>query len=100
VPAKPWRGRPVGQSPHQNRLAQDLARQAERQGATDIRVNQQQVNANQVHVGRNRPDVQFTYGGKRYYVEYDTSMSTRGAGHRDRILANDPDGIVILVDTP
>jgi hypothetical protein len=62
----------------------------------DIRVNQQQVNVNGVRVGINRPDLQFTQGGKRYYAEWDTSSSNRGIPHGERIMANDPDGLVYI----
>jgi RHS repeat-associated protein len=81
--------RPVGKSTAQNRQCQaDIA--AAGPGATDIRVNQQQVDANGNRVGINRPDLQYTdAAGKRHYVEYDTSTSGRGPGHRQRITDND-----------
>jgi hypothetical protein len=67
-------------------------------GYTDIRVNQQQVNAAGERVGVNRPDVQGTNPqGVREYVEYDTSKSHRAAGHESRIMANDPNGEVKLI---
>lgn len=50
-----------------------------------------------VRVGVNRPDLQDTLGGKRYYEEWETSISRRGPGHRSRIQANDPDGIATVV---
>ena len=89
--------RPIGCSSTQNaRLQADIAK-VKAEGATDIRVNQQQVNANGELVGKNRPDLQYTdANGRRVYVEYDTSASRRGPGHRARILANDPNGEVIL----
>ena len=64
--------------------------------AKDIRVNQQQIDASGMRVGVNRPDLQFTVDGKRYYVEYDTTSSPRAPGHEQRILANDPGATVIL----
>jgi RHS repeat-associated protein len=67
--------------------------------ATDIRVNQEQVNAAGVRVGINRPDLQFTlFGRYRVYVEYDplNPVGNRGPGHMDRINANDPAAIVLL----
>ena len=67
--------------------------------ATDIRVNQEQVNAAGVRVGQNRPDLQFTlFGRYRIYVEYDplNPVGNRGPGHMDRINLNDPAAIVIL----
>ncbi|MFI9811388.1 DNRLRE domain-containing protein [Saccharothrix variisporea] len=88
--------RPVGGSPTQNQFVQQRIADLTKAGATDFRVNQQQVNINGERVGVNRPDLQYTLNGKRHYEEFDTSTSTRGPGHRDRILANDPDGIVTL----
>ncbi len=58
-------------------------------GAEDIRLNQQQVNAEGVRVGINRPDLQYTLNNQRYYEEYETSASMRGPAHIERILAND-----------
>lgn len=89
--------RPIGQSPTQNAAIQADIAAARAQGATDFRVNQQQVNAAGQRVGVNLPALQYTdANGRRVYVEYDTSSSTRGPGHRTRILANDPNGTVIL----
>jgi hypothetical protein len=59
-------------------------------GAEDVRVNQRQVTADRRGVGINRPDVQYTLNGERYYIEWDTSSSSRGAGHASRIQLNDP----------
>jgi RHS repeat-associated protein len=92
--------RPVGLSPTQNQAVQTQIANVRGQGATDIRVNQQQVNVNRVRVGINRPDLQYTLNGVRYYEEYDIPSSTRGVPHRDRILANDPAGIVDLFTVP
>jgi len=89
--------RPIGQSATQNAALQGEIAAARRAGATDFRVNQQQVNAAGQRVGTNRPDLQYTdANGRRVYVEYDTSTSTRGPGHQTRIEANDPNGRVIL----
>jgi hypothetical protein len=79
-------------------LAQDIAL-AKSLGAEDIRVNQQQVNANGEVVGGNKPDLQFTLDGERYYIEYDNvspPSQNRGYDHYWRILSNDPLGNVIL----
>ena len=96
-PPAPLRlNRPIGKSPTQNARAQADIQAARAQGATDIRVNQQQVNANGVRVGTNRPDVQYTLNGNRVYHEYDTPSSGRGPGHQARILSNDPGGTVHL----
>jgi len=89
--------RPIGQSPTQNAALQADIAAARAQGATNFRVNQQQINVAGQRVGVNRPDLQYTNAdGARVYVEYDTTSSIRGPGHRTRILANDPNGIVIL----
>ena len=67
---------------------------------TDVRVNQTQVAFGGKRVGINRPDLQYTMNGKRYYVEYDKprcknmTTSRRGDAHLQRILNNDP-GIAI-----
>jgi RHS repeat-associated protein len=86
----------------QRALEQDLAAAA-KLGATDIRIRQTQVNAEGTQVGFNKPDLQFTIevnGTKRrVYIEYDDlrpPSQYRGNNHYDRILANDPDAIVIL----
>ncbi len=65
----------------------------------DVRVNQVMVDALGSIRGINRPDLQYTYKGKRYYVELDrplckpdgTSLgrSRRGAAHELRIRTND-----------
>lgn len=68
-------------------------------GYQDVRVNQQQVNADGDRVGTNRPDLQGTNPktGQREYIEYDKTTSSRGKPHEERILANDPLGSVDLV---
>jgi Domain of unknown function (DUF4157) len=85
----------VGDSPTQNA---DVARWVERlreMGATDIRVDQIQVNGEGRVVGRNRPDLQFTLNGERYYVEWDRPSSGRGPDHAARIRANDPSAVTV-----
>jgi hypothetical protein len=102
-PSLPIQGRKIGTSTWQsNELRRDLAA-ARAMGATDIRVNQQQVNAALERVGVNRPDLQYTRpDGTRVYIEYDRVTphafpnSLRGPDHMKRTLANDPNGIVIL----
>ncbi len=69
-------------------------------GATDIRIDQHQVNAAGQRVGINRPDLQYTLDGRRHYEEFDIPGSRRGPGHEARIRANDPDGIVDLFEVP
>ena len=63
----------------------------------DFRVNQQQVTAGSVRVGRNRPDMQVTMGGQRNYVEADTPPATRAGCHAHQICNNDPAGVIHLV---
>jgi RHS repeat-associated protein len=92
--------RSIGPNPAQNQAVQNQISAVRAQGARDIRVNQQQVNVNGVRVGVNRPDLQYTLRGQRYYEEYDTASSQRGPAHRSRILANDPAGSVALYTVP
>ena len=92
--------RPVGGSPTQNAAARADIETLRQMGASDIRVNQQQLNATSTglcRVGTCRPDVEATLpNGLRIRIEYDRRSSTRGPGHADRILRNDPNAIVIL----
>ena len=89
--------RPISRSATQNAALQRDIAAAKAAGGRDFRVNQQQVNAAGQRVGLNRPDLQYTdANGRRIYVEYDTTSSTRGPIHETRILANDPNGTVIL----
>lgn len=88
--------RPVGASPSQNQFVQSRIAGLQEQGATAFRVNQQQVNINGVRVGINRPDLQYTLNGRRFYEEFDTVLSNRGPGHAARISANDPFGFINL----
>ena len=52
--------RPVSQSTTQNQWAQDRVDHLRQQNVRDLRVNQQQVNAQGQRVGINRPDLQYT----------------------------------------
>ncbi len=88
--------RAVGLSDSQNAVVQADIAEAQRLGATEIRVNQHMVDIEGTRVGVNRPDLQFTLDGKRYYIEYDTSSSGRRLPHQVRIPLNDPDAVVIL----
>ena len=93
--------RPIGKDPYQNRLAQRDIAAAELEGATNVRVNQQQVNAGGERLGVNRPDVQYTdAAGRRIYVEYDIAPAERAVPHALRLLANDSAGKVYLMTTP
>ena len=90
--------RPIGLSPTQNAAAQSRIRELEAQGYTDIRVNQQQVNALGQRCGVCRPDIQATSPtGQRAYFELDRTTSNRGPVHERRLRANDPDGTVELI---
>ncbi|EPX58318.1 hypothetical protein D187_004074 [Cystobacter fuscus DSM 2262] len=93
--------RPIGPSPSQNAQLQADIEYLRKMGATNIRVNQQQITArNAQRVGVNRPDLQFDYNGRRYQVEYDTPMSARGPGHQLRTASNDPNAEIILLIAP
>jgi hypothetical protein len=94
-------GRPISPSPRQNAQLQRDIEYLDSIGAETIRVNQQQLNLeNKARVGINRPDLQFDYKGRRYYVEYDSPASGRGPGHQSRLTANDPEGESILIVIP
>ena len=92
----PVTGRSVGRPSHTAQAQADAAT-ARAAGATDIRLNQQQVNAANVRVGLNRPDLQYTNAnGQRVYIEYEGPANPRGAAHTQRIVANDPGASVIV----
>ena len=104
-PIKLWNGRRVASATTgsaQNSAVQTDAIWADARGATDIRIDQHQVNANGNRVGINRPDLQYTLNGQRHYIEYErvAPPGGRGLGHVDRILSNDPNGIVIIQVIP
>jgi RHS repeat-associated protein len=81
------------------RMQSDIQRWKD-EGATDFRVNQQQVDVGGTRVGINRPDLQFTLGGRRYYVEYETDSMGAALAHGGRILANDTAGVFIPMWVP
>jgi RHS repeat-associated protein len=83
--------RRIGYSPWQESSKDALIKVLQRLGAEDVRVNQWQVDASGSVVGRNRPDLQFTIGGRRYYVEWDNNAASNLI-HENRILLNDPSG--------
>ncbi len=92
--------RPISSSATQNlQLQQDIIG-AQDQGATDIRVNQQQVNAAGARVGINRPDLQYTLDNLRYYIEYETQSLGAAIEHMPRIMANDPTGVFVPIYQP
>jgi hypothetical protein len=93
--------RPISSSPSQNAQVQTDVRYLQDIGASNIRVNQQQITLrNGQRVGTNRPDLQFDYNGRRYHVEYDTPTSGRGPGHQSRITSNDPGAEILLLIVP
>ena len=94
----PTSGRSIGRASHDQALRTDLSNLPA--SARDVRVNQQQVNAAGQRVGVNRPDLQYTLNGQRYYVEYEGVPPVRGAEHTARITANDPTAIVIVREVP
>ena len=101
VPRELSPNRPISSSSSQNAQIQADIQYLQDVGATNIRVNQQQITLrNSQRVGINRPDLQFDYNGRRYHVEYDTSTSGRGPGHQSRITSNDPDAETILLIVP
>lgn len=97
VPPPPKETGKIGDSKAQDAELQKDIQEARSLGATDIRVNQEQVNGQKKRVGINRPDLQYTLpDGTRVYIEYDSTTSGRGPDHKKRILANDPSGKVVL----
>ncbi|HJQ86120.1 MAG TPA: RHS repeat-associated core domain-containing protein, partial [Propionibacteriaceae bacterium] len=88
--------RPIGLSRTQNEFMQSRISSLQEQGAINFRVNQQQVNISGARVGINRPDLQYTLNGQRFYEEFDRFSSWRGLDHQARTLANDPEGAANL----
>ena len=63
---------------------------------TDIRKNQQQVDANGNKIGTNRPDLQWTDSeGIRHYWEIDKNKNS-SVRHGEVIKKNDPNGFIHL----
>jgi hypothetical protein len=101
VPKQLPQERPIGASPSQNAQLQVDVQFLKDHGATNIRVNQQQLtHLNGKRVGVNRPDLQFDYKGHRYHVEYETPISGRGQGHQQRSTSNDPGAEIIILVVP
>jgi hypothetical protein len=98
-------GRPIGRPSHNAALREEIER-ALAEGASDFRVNQQQITAASaespgVRVGANRPDLQYTNSsGRRTFFEFDAPPATRAVPHAFRLLANDPSAIVYLRTLP
>ncbi len=87
----------MGRSKTQNKRAQQDAKRLKAAGAEDVRINQQQINGKGERVGINRPDLSYKNPktGKRVNIEYEKTGSNRGAAHKERTLANDPDAKTI-----
>lgn len=101
VPAPRQTNRAISSSTSQNAQLQADIQYLRTVGARNIRVNQQQLTVrNEQRVGINRPDLQFDYNGRRYYVEYDTPASGRGSQHQSRLTSNNPDAEIILLIIP
>lgn len=64
-------------------------------GATNIRINQVQVDINGDRVGDNRPDLQYDLDGVHHNWEVDRDPA-RSAAHGVRITANDPQATCTL----
>jgi hypothetical protein len=101
VPKERSTKRAIGPSPSQNAQMQVDIKYLRNRGATNLRVNQQQLTEEDLQrVGINRPDLQFDYKGRRYHVEYDTPASGRGPAHQSRTTSNDPNAEIILLIVP
>lgn len=97
APAALSASRPISSIETQNSRKDEIVEELRDQGFTDIRVNQMQVDAAGEVVGVIRPDVQATDpDGTRHYVELDTTADL-GLVHLARLLSNDPDGEVELL---
>lgn len=95
--ATAYRGVSVSRSPGQNRLAYNTVQRLERSGASDIRVDQMQVDTAGMRVGNNRPDVSGTVGDQRLHFEYDRPPFDRVDRHITDNLTHDPNSVVITV---
>jgi hypothetical protein len=84
--------RPISSSATQNGVLQNRIAQLQQAGANLFRVNQQQVDINNIRVGINRPDLQYTLNGQRWYEEFETTSIDAAYAHMPRIMANDPFG--------
>ncbi|MET0886593.1 MAG: hypothetical protein ABWX92_09105 [Mycetocola sp.] len=90
--------RPISLSLAQNLRKDEIVRDLEARGFSDIRVNQQQVDSAGAVVGINRPDIQATGAdGIRHYWELDASSTDHGTVLTKRIASNDVDGVVCLL---
>ena len=88
-------GKKHGNDEHNDAIDKKIE-QIKKNGGTDIRKNQQQVNAKGELVGRNRPDVQWNDGDGNHHCWEIDHNPTNSAKHRAVITANDPAAIVEL----
>lgn len=90
-------GRTIASEAEQNAAADRVVQALEEHGFQVKRVNQTQV-GRIGRIGQNRPDIQvYSKKGRFFHVEIDGAGSARGLPHAERILNNDPDAGVILV---
>ncbi|MBK8255998.1 MAG: hypothetical protein IPK82_25440 [Polyangiaceae bacterium] len=87
--------RPHGGEQHDKAINQEIERLKGDPGVSNIRKNQQQVNAAGEKVGTNRPDIQYDKDGCHHCVEFDNRQGN-GVQHGNAILKNDPDAAVEL----
>ena len=100
--AAAYRGVSVSRSTTQNRLAYNTVTRLQKANATDIRVDQMQVDTAGMRVGNNRPDVSGTVGDQRLHFEYDRpgpggTPGARVPGLVTDNLNHDPNSVVITV---
>lgn len=86
--------RPISRSATQNAWAQERVRYLQELGVRNLRVNQQQINALLRRVGITRPDIQYTYQGRRFYELLQASTSQQDISPVDQSLSNDSDGMI------
>jgi RHS repeat-associated protein len=89
IKANDGKGGKHGNDDHNDEI-DEILEKARKDGATDIRKNQAQVNSEGEKVGSNRPDGQYNKEGCHYCVEVDRDP-VRGQQHKTDILNNDPD---------
>jgi hypothetical protein len=93
-------GRRIGGTPNQEAQMRADVERLVKQGATDIRIDEFQVDVDRNQQGVNRPDVQYVLNGRRYYIEYEQPNNPRGRAHAQRTIANDPRGTVYVKLVP
>ncbi len=81
--------KPHGGKVHDAAIDREMARLRQDPAVSNIRKNQQQVDANGNKVGTNRPDIQYDKNGNHHCVEFDTNPSN-GSRHNAVIQQNDP----------